>query len=321
MQAYSENFGEIQKGLESALVKDRKSNTDKSIDQLLKDKLIDTSLDLAATVPLVGDVIGILTTLYRTWIDWPKPDPVPPTIPNVQDRYRIIRDFDIWDTLIYTTSKNDVISLGSQESYSIQSDAARWYALNGYRTTELNNFDTTVKTYSGNGDSTIILSEFKFTEATKSFIQSMRRAESFLSSGDKNNAVDSLSPVVGTPKIVNINVGNDPVTGATIYYPLQEIVIGKDKNGIDQSVGDFAYNKPLLANGANDPEDGFFTTGDRVRLSDAIYALSKSWGTDESQHAYADTQGFGDYFVTTISHRLFAKSTLDKLVSLGFNMG
>jgi hypothetical protein len=233
----------------------------------------------------------------------------------------MIRDFDVWDSLVFTSKKTASGVLQSiEKDVSVDKDAAIWYKSKGYKTAAIGNGDQVIDVIGSAGKQAIVLDGFTFKAATQAFVGSIQEAETAGYKGsitDKRKALDdqrekmraSLAP--GASQLVETTF-TDPLTQKVYTYKQQWLKLAEGKD-----IGD----KKII----NDYYQGIDSNKNVLTLGEAIKALTTAWASENKNHYLMDSKdvaspdsGNGQFTVNRLYHRLFSAETYNDLVTRGF---
>ena len=147
--------------------------------EALSDKAVDTFIDLIGAIPVIGDAASMVLGMIKRWLDWPSVEPKEPAKPAEADKFVMINDFDIWDTLVIQRSVNDGQVVNVQAFTSDPGKDAiqfKYGQRNDYNPSyESNLADSTVVTVGANeGAQSVYLRGFNYKTATSHLIKCMQ---------------------------------------------------------------------------------------------------------------------------------------------------
>jgi Ca2+-binding RTX toxin-like protein len=165
LQGYQQDLGKISQELtgSSAYSQYNSLNLDG-----LGSKVVDTALDLVGFIPIVGNFIQAIGSILKTWFVSKDEAFQQNNKPDAADKIRVIRDFDLWDTLFISSTVGNSVTVDETTNASPTIDTGRWYSKqqeslpNGYNT----HFDAVVKISTAHADVGTILEDFNFKDAT-----------------------------------------------------------------------------------------------------------------------------------------------------------
>jgi len=180
LQAYSQNYDEITRDLAGG-DNDLEAQQLKAEKDLAISKAVNISLDLAGYIPIVGDFIQILGNTLMTLLESPpSPPPPAPTLPSDSSATRVVKDFDIYDslTIFYDGNGTNSIRDGVSNEVVMGDVASKWFKARGYEEVTSKDFDFVIDQTAGVGNKTkVVLSGFSFTNATRHFIKCIEASD------------------------------------------------------------------------------------------------------------------------------------------------
>lgn len=142
-------------------------------------KIAETAINLASLIPYVGDFIGFVGNTILSWLEPPAEKVDISTLPSGSDQYRIVKDFDIYDSLSVMRYNDSALILTDGTDVSISNDAAtKLFKEKNYEQNQQDDFDFKIDQITGQGQASIVLSGFTFKSATTHFIKCLEASES-----------------------------------------------------------------------------------------------------------------------------------------------